>query len=113
MVPWPNTEGLASAAQEMGVRVLRGPVRHATLGGSLHVGDVEIEELLHEMAAEEVLVIVAPVGPPRDERTVCPRCRRTYQGDECIECRGQVEMAKRILEERLLFDEGFSRLLCW
>jgi hypothetical protein len=113
MVPWPNTEGLASAAQGMGAHVLRGPVRYAAPEGTLHVGDVEIEELLHEMAAEEVLVIVAPVGPTPGERSLCPKSHRAYEGDECPQCKAEGEEAKRVLQERLLFDEGFPRLPCW
>jgi hypothetical protein len=97
----------------MGARVLRGPVRYAAFGGSLHVGDVEIDELLHEMAAQEVLVIIAPLGVPPEERILCPWCRRTCQGGQCPECRAEQEEAKRVVQERLLFDEGFSRLLCW
>jgi hypothetical protein len=113
MVPWSDAEGLASTAQEMGVRVLRGPIRYAAAERSLQVGDVEIDELLHEIATEEVLLIVAPVGPAPDERSVCPLCHRTYQEDECPHCRAEREEAKRALQERLLFDEGFPRLPCW
>jgi hypothetical protein len=112
MVPWSDAEGLASAAQETGARVLRGPVRYAAREGSLHVGEVEIDELLHEMAAEEVLLILAPVGPAPEEGAVCPLGHRTYQGDECPQCWAEKEEAKRVLQERLLFDEGFCGLLC-
>ena len=113
MVSWDDTEGLASVAQEMGARVLRGPVRYAAFGGSPHVGDVEIDDLLHEMAAHEVLVIIAPLGLAREPRLLCPLCRRAYQGGECPVCRAEQEEAKRSQEDRLLFDEGFSGLLCW
>jgi hypothetical protein len=113
MVLWSNTEELASAAQEKGVRVLRGPVRYAAAEGSLRVGEVEIDELLHEMAAEEVLLIVAPVGPTPGERSLCPKSHRAYEGDECPQCKAEGEEAKRVLQERLLFDEGFPRLPCW
>ena len=113
MVSWDDTEGLASAAQEMGARVLRGPVRYAAPGATLHVGDVEIDDLLHEMAAHEVLVIIAPLGLAQEPRLFCPLCGRAYQGGECPVCRAEQEDAKRSQEERLLFDEGFSGLLCW
>ena len=112
MVCRDDAEGLASVAQEMGARVVRGPVGYGAFGASLHVGDAEIDDLLHEMAAQEVLLIVAPVGSAPDDRTVCPLCHRTYQGDECPECRAEQEEAKRSQEEQLLFDEGFSGLLC-
>ena len=113
MLSWDDTEGLASAAQKMGARVLRGPVRFAAFEGSLHVGDVEIQALLDEMAAHEVLVIIAPLGLAREPRLLCPLCRRAYQGGECPVCRAELEEAKRSQEGRLLFDEGFSGLLCW
>ena len=113
MLSWDDTEGLASAAQEMGASVLRGPVRYGAFGGSLHVGDVEIDDLLHEMAAHEVLVIIAPLGLAREPRLLCPLCGRAYQGGECPVCRAEQEEAKRLVEERLLFDDGFSGLLCW
>ena len=113
MVSWDDTERLASVAQQMGASVLRGPVRHAAFGVSLHVGDVEIDDLLHEMAAHEVLVIIAPLGLAPEPCLLCPLCRRACQGGECPVCRAELEEAKRSQEERLLFDEGFSGLLCW
>jgi len=113
MVSRDDTEGLASVAQKMGARVLRGPVRYAALEGSLHVGDVEIDDVLHEMAAHEVLVIIAPLGLAQEPPLLCPLCRRAYQGGECPVCRAEQEEAKRVVQERLLFDEGFSGLLCW
>jgi hypothetical protein len=113
MVCRENAQELASAAREMGARVLRGPVRYGASGGSLHVGDAEIDDLLHEMAAQEVLVIVAPLGLAPEPRLLCPLCRGAYQGGECPVCRAELEEAKRSQEERLLFDEGFSGLLCW
>ena len=113
MLSRPDTEGLASVAQKMGARVLRGPVRYAASQGSLHVGDVEIQELLHEMASHEVLIIIAPLGPAREERSVCPLCRRAYQGGECPVCRADQEEARTSVQQRLLFDESFSGLLCW
>ena len=113
MVSWDDTEGLASVAREMGARVLRGPVRYADSEGRLHVGDAEIDDLLHEMAAHEVLVVIAPLGLATEPRLLCPLCRRAYHGGECPVCRADQEEAKRSQEERLLFDEGFSGLLCW
>lgn len=113
MVSWDDTEGLASVAQKMGARVLRGPVRYGAFGGSLHVGDAEIDDLLHEMAAHEVLIIIAPLGLAPEPRLLCPLCGRAYQGGECPACRAEQKEAKRSQEERLLFDEGFSGLLCW
>ncbi|HEM62492.1 MAG TPA: hypothetical protein ENO24_09390 [Chloroflexi bacterium] len=112
MVSRDGSEGLASEAQEMGARVLRGPVPSAASEANLYLGDVEMQELLHEMAAYEVLVAIAPVGLPGQERRLCPLCRRAHRTGECPVSRAEQEEAKRSREERLLFDEGLSSLLC-
>lgn len=113
MVSRDGTEGLASEAREMGMRVLRGPMHSAASEGTLHLGDVEMQELLHEMAAHEVLVVTAPMGIPRQERRHCPLCRGDHQTGECPVSRAVQEETKIALQERLLFEEGFHRLLCW
>jgi len=113
MVTRDDTERLATEAQEMSTRVLRGPVHSAASEANLHLGDVEMEELLHEMAAHEVLVVTAPVGLPGQERRLCPLCRKAHQTGECPESRAVQEESKVALQERLLFVEGFPGLLCW
>jgi hypothetical protein len=112
MVTRDDTERLATEAQEMGTRVLRGPVPSAASEGTMYVGDVEMQDLLYEMAVHEVLVAIAPVGLPDQERRLCPLCRRAHVTGECPVSRAEQEEAKRYREERLLFDEGFSSLLC-
>lgn len=113
MVTRDGSEGLASEARKMGMRVLQGPVPSATSEANLHLGYVNMQELLHEMAAYEVLVAIAPVGLPGQERRLCPLCRKAHRTGECPVSRAEQEEAKRSREERLLFDEGFSGLLCW
>jgi hypothetical protein len=106
-----EADELASVARQMGAQVVQGPLRYAAQEGSPQVGDVEIDVLLHEMAAHEVLLIVAPLGPARNQH-LCPLCGRPYQGGECPECKAEREEVRRSQEEQLLFDEGFSGLLC-
>ncbi len=106
-----EADELASVARQMRAQVLRGPLRYAANEESPQVGDVEIDSLLHDMAAHEVLLIVAPLGPERNQ-LLCPLCGRPYQGGACPDCEAKREEARRAQEERLLFDEGFSGLLC-
>ncbi len=105
-------EELASAARQMGAQVVRGPVQYAAQERSLQVGEVEIEGLLLDMAAHEVLLIVAPLDLERNQRLLCPLCGAAYVGGECPDCTAEREETRRGQEERLLFDEGFSGLLC-
>jgi hypothetical protein len=107
-----KAEELASIARGRGVKVLRGPLHYGANGARPQVGDVEIDELLHEMAAHEVLLIVAPLELLQEPPARCPQCGRPYRGGECSDCKARKEEAKRAEEERLLFDEGFSGLLC-
>jgi hypothetical protein len=108
-----KAEELASIARGRGVKVLRGPLHYGANGGNPQVGDVEIDELLHDMAAHEVLLVVAPLELLQEASASCPRCGRPYRGGECLACKAKREEARRFEEERLLFDEGFSGLLCW
>jgi hypothetical protein len=105
-------DDLASVARQMGAQVVRGPVRYAAHERSAQVGDVEIDSLLHEMAAYEVLLIVAPLDLESNHRLICPLCGGSSQGGECPDCKAEREGARRSQEERLLFGEGFSALLC-
>jgi hypothetical protein len=106
-----EAEELASAARQMGAQVVRGPLRYAANEGSAQVGDVDLDGLLHEMAAHEVLLIVAPLGAATNQH-LCPLCGRPYQEGECPDCEAKREEARRSQEERLLFDEGLPGLLC-
>jgi hypothetical protein len=108
-----KAEGLASIARGRGIKVLRGPLQYDANGASPQVGYVELDELLYEMAAHEVLLIVAPLELLQEASASCPRCGRPYRGGECLACKAKREEARRFEEERLLFDEGFSGLLCW
>lgn len=104
-------EELASLAKKIGAHVVRGPVRCPAHGGGLDIGDLDIEELLRELKDQEVLVIIAPLGLAQELRSICGLCGMPYEGGECPVCKAEREKAKRVVEERLLFDEEFLGLL--
>ena len=62
---------------------------------------MEIGEYLYELKGQEVMLIIAPVGPVEELPTLCGLCRTPYEGDECPVCRQEREDAKRVIEERL------------
>jgi len=100
-----NAEELASIPQEIKTQVVRGLVRNSGGEGGLHIGDVDIEELLYELKNQEVLVIVAPLRPARALSARCGLCGMPYAGGDCPVCEAEREEAKRVTEESLLFGE--------
>lgn len=106
-----SAEELISLAKRTGARVIRGPVRSPGHEAGLYIGDVDIEELLAGLKDQEVLVIITRADFPQQLRSVCGLCGALYEGTECPVCKEEREEAKRLIEERLLFDEGFSGLL--
>lgn len=107
-----DAEELAFTARAIGAQVIRGPVHYPGRGERLDVGDLEIERTLRGLKDQEVLLIVAPLDRGPQVRTTCSLCSTPYEGGECPACKAQREEAKRVVEERLLFDEEFSALLC-
>jgi hypothetical protein len=106
-----DAEELASTAQGIGAQVIQGLVRYPGGAGGLSIGDLIIDEPLCELKDQEVLVIVAPLRPRHELGTVCRLCRTPYDGAKCPACNAGREEAKRVVEERLLFDEEFPALL--
>lgn len=106
-----DAEQLASTARAIGAQVIRVPVRYPGREGGLDVGDVDIERPLCELKDQEVLVIVAPLRPAQKVATICGLCATPCEGGECPACKAEREEAKRVVEERLLFDQEFSALL--
>ena len=112
MIPKSNTEELALIAQEIGAEVIRGPVRYAGKLGDIEVGGVDIGEYLYELKDQEVMLIVATIGPVEEPPVICGLCRTPYEGDKCPTCRQEREDAKRVIEERLREDrEEKDRLI--
>lgn len=106
-----DAEELASTARAIGAQVIRGPVHYPGCGDGLDVGDVDIERTLRELKDQEVLVIVAPLHSPRKVPAICCLCGTPYEGGQCPACKAEREEAKRVVEERLLFDQEFSAML--
>jgi hypothetical protein len=112
MVVRQNAEELAAIAQEIGADVIRGQVRYPSDTGDIEVGGVDIGEYLYELKGQEVVLIVAPLGPVEDPPVICGLCRTPYEGEECPTCKAEREAAKRVIEERLRHDrEEKDRLI--
>jgi hypothetical protein len=107
-----NTEELALIAQEVGAEIIRGPVRYPSESGDFAGGGVDIGEYLYELKDQEVMLIVAPLGPVQELPIICGLCGTPYSNDECATCRTEREDAKRMIEERLWRDrEEADRLI--
>ncbi len=77
---------LASAAYEMGLQVLRGPLERAA-DGQLQINRHELADWLREFEGQEIVLIA---GSLEDEREpvirTCLTCGRDYEGHECSYC---------------------------
>ena len=112
MVVRENAEELATIAEEIGAQVIRGQVCYPGGDGGLEVGEVDIDELLYELRDQEVMVIVAALGPVEEPPIICGLCGTPYDGKECPTCKAEREAAKRLIEERLRQDrEEKDRLI--
>jgi hypothetical protein len=112
MVVRQNAEELAAMAQEIGAEVIRGQVRYPSRTGDIEVGGVDIGEYLYELKGEEVVVIVAPLGPAEEAPVICGLCGTPYEGEVCPTCKAEREAAKGAIEERLGHDrEEKDRLI--
>ena len=105
-------EELALIAQEIGAEVIRGPVRYPSEMGDIAVGDVDIGEYLYELKDQEVMLIIAPLGPVEELPVICGLCRTPYTDDQCPTCKTEREDAKRLIQRRLREDrENKDRLI--
>lgn len=101
MVIRENAEELAVIAEEIGAQVIRGGVRYPGRQGGFEVGKVDIEQLPCEVEDQEVVMIVAPLGPVEELPSICGLCGTPYEEKECPACKAEREEAKRVIEERL------------
>ncbi len=76
-------------------------MRYPSDMGDIAVGGVDIGEYLYELKDQEVMLVIAPVGPVEEPALICGLCRTPHEGDECPTCRQEREDAKRVIEERL------------
>ncbi len=105
------SEDLAFTARGMGAPVIGGPVRHRSRDEVLDVSNLDIETRLRELKDEGVVGVETPREPARKVPGICELCGTPYEEGECPHCKADQREAKRVVEERLLFDEGFSALL--
>ena len=69
-------------------------------------------EYLYELKGQEVVLIVAPLGPVEELPLICGLCRTPYTDDECPTCKTEREDAKRLIQRRLREDrEEKDRLI--
>ena len=95
-----TTEELALIAQETGAEVIRGPVRYPSELADIEVGGVDIGEYLYELKDQEVILVIAALGPVEELPLICGLCGTPYRGDECPTCRTEREDGKGVIEER-------------
>ena len=64
------------------------------------------------MKDQEIMLVIAPIGPVEEPSIICGLCRTPYEEDECPTCKQEREDAKRVIEERLREDrEEKERLI--
>ena len=78
---------LSTTAYDLGADVLRGLLKRATEEGPWNLGDIDLAEWLERYEDQEVVVIVAPVGPQSTEKRTCSTCGAEYLGNQCPHCR--------------------------
>ncbi len=54
-------------------------------------------ELLYELKGQEVVIVIAPLGPVEEPPTICRLCRTPYEGKECPVCKTEKGEAKRVI----------------
>ena len=88
-MPISRTEALniSTSALELGADVLRGQLTKAAGGSRWSLGDVDLDAWLERYQGQELVVVVAPVGPPSEERRYCRTCGTEFTGNVCPHCR--------------------------
>jgi len=76
-------------------------VRYPSEMGDIEVGGVDIGEYLYELKHQEVMLIVAPIGPVEELPIICGLCGTPYSDDECPTCRTERQDPKRVIEKRM------------
>lgn len=78
---------LASAAYEMGLQVLRGPLERGA-DGQLRVNQRNLADWLRDYEGQEVVLIAASLEDEREPLVhTCRTCGRDYVEHECPHCR--------------------------
>ena len=105
-----NLQELVNIAEEVGALVIDGALRYPSETGSWQLGGVDLGEFLSQYRDQQVVLIIAPVGPadpdtvlcgicgfPLSEVGRCPRCLLAMQDDAAA--------IRRALDEERLLDE--------
>ena len=79
-------------------------MRYPSEMGDIEVGSVDIGEHLYELKGQEVMLLIAPLGPVEELPLICGLCRTPYQDHECPTCKTARQDAKRLIEKRLRKD---------
>jgi hypothetical protein len=96
-----NAEELTVIAEEIGAQVIRGAVSYPGREGGFDMGDVDLETVLWDLKDQELVMIIAPLGPVEERAVICGLCGTPYEGKECPACKTERETAKRVIEDRL------------
>jgi hypothetical protein len=78
---------LSTTAYDLGADVLRGLLKRAAQDGSWTLGDIDLEAWLERYVDQELVIIMAPVGPQSEETRTCSTCGTEYVGNQCPHCR--------------------------
>ena len=78
---------LSANALELGADVLRGRLHRAREGSKWALGDTDLAEWLERYEGQELLIMIAPVGPTSTEIRLCKTCGAEYTGNQCPHCR--------------------------
>ena len=105
-----NSRELALIAEEIGAVVIDGVLRYPSETGGWQLGGVDLGEFLAQYRDQQVVLIIAPVGPadpevvlcgicgfPMSEAGRCPRCALAIQDDAAA--------IRRAVEEERLLDQ--------
>ena len=87
-----NVQELANIALEVGADILRGDLRYPSDSGSWQLGDLDLSEYLDRYRDQQVVVIIAPLGPAPDPTYTCGICGFVMnEVGECPRCKLIIE----------------------
>ena len=87
-----NANELANIAREAGAEVLTGALRYPSETSSWQLGDVDLGEHLDRYRDQQLVIIIAAVGPAEPDVVMCGICGFVMdQAGECPRCKLMVE----------------------
>lgn len=83
-----NARGLATIAQEIGADISSGDLRYPSETGGWQFGDLDLSEYLDRYRDQQVIVIIASIGPAPEPSYTCGICGFVYnEYGECPRCK--------------------------